>query len=159
MIFFLLAQAQQVDPLSGGAGWVGAGLLGCCLAWLFFWHLPAKDKQIKDMNDATSVLVEANAARIEKLFAMQTTERDKESIARHGMISSFQSTISQIEKDHLVDANNDRAAFSQRNDSLILAITQQTADLRNAIIAGACKFKPVDAMCPVMHDGQMRKDK
>jgi hypothetical protein len=42
--FLLLAQA--VDPISGGAGWVGAGLLGLVLAWLLFIHLPAKDKQL-----------------------------------------------------------------------------------------------------------------
>jgi hypothetical protein len=40
---FLLAAflAQSSDPLSGGAGWVGAGLLGAVLAWLLFVHLPA----------------------------------------------------------------------------------------------------------------------
>jgi hypothetical protein len=38
--------AQVADPISGGAGWVGAGLLGCVLGWLLFVHLPAKDKQI-----------------------------------------------------------------------------------------------------------------
>lgn len=44
----MLVFAQSVDPISGGAGWVGAGLLGAVLAWLCFIHLPAKDKQLKD---------------------------------------------------------------------------------------------------------------
>lgn len=41
-----IAQGASVDPISGGAGWVGAGLLGLVLAWLLFIHLPAKDKQL-----------------------------------------------------------------------------------------------------------------
>lgn len=41
----LLAQA---DPLSGGAGWVGAGLLGAVLFWLLLKHLPDKDKLLTD---------------------------------------------------------------------------------------------------------------
>ncbi len=39
----------QAEPISGGAGWVGAGLLGMVLAWLFMKHLPDKDKQIKEI--------------------------------------------------------------------------------------------------------------
>lgn len=45
----LLLFAQSLESLSGGAGWVGAGLLGGVLAWLLFFHLPAKDKQIEAM--------------------------------------------------------------------------------------------------------------
>lgn len=37
----------QADSLTGGAGWVGAGLLGLVLAWLLLKHLPAKDAQIE----------------------------------------------------------------------------------------------------------------
>ncbi len=50
--------AQQIDPtsLSGGAGWVGAGLLGLVLAWLLWVHLPAKDKQIKEMIESRDKL-------------------------------------------------------------------------------------------------------
>lgn len=45
----LLVFAQTaVDPISGGAGWVGAGLLGLVLGWLLLVHLPNKDKQMKD---------------------------------------------------------------------------------------------------------------
>lgn len=46
----LLAQAAA-DPISGGAGWFGAGLLGSVLAWLLLVHLPARDKQLKDILD------------------------------------------------------------------------------------------------------------
>ena len=39
--------AQNLDPLSGGSGWIGAGLLGLVLAWLLLKHLPAKDAQFQ----------------------------------------------------------------------------------------------------------------
>jgi BMFP domain-containing protein YqiC len=41
----LVFQIAQVDPISGGAGWVGAGLLGLVLGWLLLKHLPDKDKK------------------------------------------------------------------------------------------------------------------
>lgn len=44
----ILAQSP-VDPISGGAGWVGAGLLGLVLGWLLLIHLPGKDKFLKDL--------------------------------------------------------------------------------------------------------------
>lgn len=41
--------AQASDPISGGAGWVGTGLLGSVLGWLLLKYLPDKDKQLKEM--------------------------------------------------------------------------------------------------------------
>lgn len=46
------------DPISGGAGWVGAGLLGVVLAWLLFVHLPAKDKQLKELLEGKDKQIE-----------------------------------------------------------------------------------------------------
>ncbi|RJQ26393.1 hypothetical protein C4577_03515 [Candidatus Parcubacteria bacterium] len=49
-LYSLVIIAQtQVDPISGGAGWVGAGLLGLVLGWLLLKHLPDKDKYIKEI--------------------------------------------------------------------------------------------------------------
>jgi hypothetical protein len=45
----------DITSLSGGAGWVGAGLLGSVLGWLLIIHLPAKDKQIKEFVDNSNV--------------------------------------------------------------------------------------------------------
>jgi hypothetical protein len=41
--------AQTLEPLSGNAGWVGAGLLGALLAWLLLKHLPDKDRQTREL--------------------------------------------------------------------------------------------------------------
>lgn len=53
-VLTILAQQSQVEPaiLGGNAGWVGTGLLGAVLSWIFFWHLPAKDKQLKELIDS-----------------------------------------------------------------------------------------------------------
>lgn len=57
-VAFILGTAANLygqlgaDPISGGAGWVGAGLLGLVLGWLLILHLPAKDKQLKELQDA-----------------------------------------------------------------------------------------------------------
>lgn len=65
------------DPLSGGAGWIGAGLLGAVLCWLFFLHLPSKDKQLKELTEAKDKqiesLIEAKDNLSEKLTTAFTT--------------------------------------------------------------------------------------
>ena len=43
-----LAQGST-EPISGGAGWAGAGLLSCVLGWLLLKHLPAKDAQVQQL--------------------------------------------------------------------------------------------------------------
>lgn len=52
MLVILIAQAAPADPISGGAGWLGAGLLGLVLGWLLLIHLPAKDKQLATLIEA-----------------------------------------------------------------------------------------------------------
>ena len=67
MVEALAVWAQAADPISGGAGWVGTGLLGAVLSWLLFVHLPSKDKQAREaaVSNAEQVkgLVETHDAR------------------------------------------------------------------------------------------------
>jgi len=63
-----LAQTPA-ESLAGGAGWVGAGLLGGVLAWLMFVHLPSKDKQIKELIDGKDSF--SNAQREQYLGALR----------------------------------------------------------------------------------------
>ena len=53
-----LVLAQAVDPISGGAGWIGAGLLGLVLGWLLLIYLPSKDKQLKEFLEAKDLHVQ-----------------------------------------------------------------------------------------------------
>ena len=58
MTLLILFAQIATDPLSGGAGWVGTGLLGSVLGWLLFVHLPNKDKQILGLVESRDKLVE-----------------------------------------------------------------------------------------------------
>jgi PAS domain S-box-containing protein len=49
--------AQGAEGLSGGAGWVGAGLLGAVLAWVFMKHLPAKDTQLEKLISDKDIMI------------------------------------------------------------------------------------------------------
>jgi DNA anti-recombination protein RmuC len=64
-----------VDPISGGAGWVGAGLLGLVLGWLMFIHLPAKDKQLQAVIDnkdkVLNDLIQAKDSRIKEVMEVK----------------------------------------------------------------------------------------
>ena len=67
-----LTFGQITDPISGGAGWVGAGLLGAVLAWLTLKHLPAKDAQLERI---ISNHLLAEAAQREHHFRLEEEQR------------------------------------------------------------------------------------
>lgn len=73
-MWFILSQAQDVSALAGNAGWAGAGLLGLVLAWLLLWHLPSKDKQIKDLIDGKDAIIKSLAA--EHTVALDKSRQD-----------------------------------------------------------------------------------
>lgn len=54
--------AEMADPISGGGGWLGAGLLGLVLAWLLLRHLPSKDAQIERLVESRDAMVRAVVA-------------------------------------------------------------------------------------------------
>lgn len=68
MVGALYLLVSQTDPLSGGAGWVGAGLLGLVLFWLLVIHLPSKDKQIKELIERQDKILETKDLRILKII-------------------------------------------------------------------------------------------
>jgi hypothetical protein len=77
-MFFLFMQI--VEPISGGAGWIGAGLLGAVLSWLLLVHLPNKDKQTRDLLDRH----DASQRDLQKTFSDsidKTIEHCKEELA------------------------------------------------------------------------------
>lgn len=105
------ALLAQTDAISGGAGWVGAGLLGAVLSWLLLIHLPARDKRDKMKDDDTRSWIDAKDA--------QLAARDK-------MIGEVVSTFRQESTEQRVayqealsvrEAGNDR-----RNSELLLAL-------------------------------------
>lgn len=118
MLFLVILLAQSVqpaDPLSGGAGWFGAGLLGLVLGWVFFFHLPAKDKQLKE-------LFEGKDNQVKELIAGFAAEREKDRVTRHEQSEMFQRAIAQICAEFKADMQGERASCERRNDMMAKAI-------------------------------------
>ncbi len=105
-LIILAAETVDAASLSGGAGWVGAGLLGAVLSWLLMIHLPAKDKQIATM------LSDSSAERT-AMMASQRSERDQ-------MFLRFDTTLDKI----LLASREttERATKEFREDSEILRV-------------------------------------
>ena len=115
--------AQDVSTIGGPAGWVGAGLLGLVLSWVFLVHLPNVQRQLREILD------------------LHSKERETDRMARHEVANMFQraiaettaqyaDTIKQIEVQHRQDAIADREAFMQRNKAVEEAIDRQTKEIR-----------------------------
>lgn len=128
----LLAQ-QTADPLSGGAGWIGTGLLGSVLAWLCWVYLPAKDKQL-------AALLETHAAERKGDREREDQEREKDRLSRHDGLNRMQQVVASIQSQHLGDAERDREAFGKRQDKVEAAIHEQTLTLQRELREAACKM-------------------
>lgn len=103
----LLAQASDPsDPLSGGAGWVGAGLLGAVLAWLLFIHLPAKDKLITNLMDR---YLAAEAAQRAEHAELEKAQRDEGLAALHSLKDDLVRVQTSLDKlGNTIDALKER---------------------------------------------------
>lgn len=109
------------DPVSGGAGWVGAGLLGLVLGWLLLIHLPAKDKQIKELIDTRDALYRDVTARFETNIS-NVIQHCREEAERSSRVASQQYTDQQDLLRRIHDSTretvhalrNMHAAFSSR---------------------------------------------
>jgi hypothetical protein len=92
----LAQQGAAPDPLSGGAGWVGAGLLGLLLMWLLLREIPdqrrqyrellaTKDAQItqliKDKDEAERASRTEHSANLEKIVSTFKSEAAAERLA------------------------------------------------------------------------------
>lgn len=74
----LLAQTNPTDALAGGAGWIGAGLLGLVLSWLLLRHLPAKDAQIERLLDRHEKQVQGQQQSYKESLAAVVAHCEKE---------------------------------------------------------------------------------
>lgn len=80
-MIILANAAPGADPLSGGSGWVGAGLLGLVLAWLLLKYLPDKDRQlitfVDGFNEREAELRREFTATVKELGASINSAIDK----------------------------------------------------------------------------------
>lgn len=89
--------AQATDPLSGGAGWIGAGLLGLVLSWLMLKHIPDKDKQVKE-------LVDSHNARMDNLTSRYEASMDRQR-------DLFKASLDGVLRHCIEEAEKTREAF------------------------------------------------
>lgn len=104
-MLWLLAQAQ----IPNVTDWATYGLAGLILVWLFFWHLPSKDIQLKEKDkllmdvvlahtEHVKVLVESNARQINTILESNNQEREKDRVARHDMSNRLQVATAQVQE-------------------------------------------------------------
>lgn len=81
----MLVLAQAVDPISGGAGWVGAGLLGLVLGWFLLVRIPATDKMVreilKERDDEARELRESFSRSLDRVCSEFAREMERERLA------------------------------------------------------------------------------
>lgn len=111
--------AQALDSLSGGGGWVGAGLLGAVLMWLFFKHLPSKDAQITALIERKDLHVENLQAEftqaLDKMAAVYREESKAERLACETHFATLANSMNQAFK----TLGDQLQSHSQRNQQWI----------------------------------------
>lgn len=144
-VLLLAAEGTTLDPISGGAGWVGAGLLGLVLAWLLLKHLPAKDAQITEfilhfetmaakkdarMDSQRSEYLDSLAAARTEFTANQnalvTTFRQESSAEREACERHFKVLADSINAS-LGTVGNQLNEHSKRNQQWLDLLKQQLA--------------------------------
>lgn len=133
MLSFVLA--QTVDPISGGAGWIGAGLLGLVLGWLLLVHLPAKDKRDKDKD-------EHHAAQIREIVAAGNASMERMAKA---ITDQHAATMKSQSDAFIAVATGQKAAF-ERTIDIVLAHCKGEMEERRQDVAGIHSWlKSIDA--------------
>lgn len=99
----------QVDPagLSGGAGWVGAGLLGAVLGWLLLKHLPDKDRQFDKHTEGAR-------SHVEKVLDRAMTEMATQRADHHEQLRQERENT---ERRHVENATAVRAIIEELKQS------------------------------------------
>ena len=107
--------AQSPEVISGGAGWVGAGLLGAVLSWLTLVHLPAKDKQVKELID------------------LHALERDKDRTETSSLRQAFAEEQEQTRINNAAERQSQREEYTQKMTEMQALLIQTIKEFRTAV--------------------------
>lgn len=121
---FLLAQTvaqTTTDPISGGAAWVGNGILGGVLGWYLFVRTPATDKQLVS-------LIESRDAAIRQLV-------ERHDVAIKDLTDRFTATVAEITIKHAEAEREQRHYFRDQLQSIVLRYEQEREFTATAIRA------------------------
>lgn len=115
----ILAQAPP-DPIGGGAGWLGAGLLGSVLAWLLLVYLPAQWKQFKELLNEQAIEREKDREERAASHRIMQEEREKDRVSRHELVNNFQRALSDTYMGHDKEREQDRKEWSAALDKVLM---------------------------------------
>jgi hypothetical protein len=118
MILAVTAQAGGApDVLSGSAGYLGTGLLGSVLAWVFFVNLPGKDKQIASLIESRDALVrELTAAHQETVKSIAADFR--------AAVSDQEKRAAEADRDRRHDFRDQLQAITTRGEGQLSIVTK-----------------------------------
>lgn len=123
----LLFADPSMDAISGGAGWVGAGLLGLVLGWLLLVRIPTTDKLMEAKDARMTALIESR----DKLI------RDKD-IQMTQVIESRDKLIKEIASNHdatFAIAEKDRRADFQAALGIVISNCQREFDMVKEVVS------------------------
>lgn len=123
----LLVAQLPTDPLSGGAGWAGAGLLSLVLGWLLLKHLPDKDKHIQGIIDRHAAILDAIATKHEagvKLLAdkhelAMAAAAEKHAKVVEALAAKHEQSVTRVSEQHAKVADSMAVSFSSSMDRVV----------------------------------------
>lgn len=124
----LVLLAQAADPLSGGAGYLGAGLLGLVLFWVARYHLPAKDQQIGD-------LLRAHAAQNSALVVHFDEVIEKKDRQIDAQRQEFTAVLATMMGAFRAEASAERVACEKHFETLAASMNRAFETLGNQLNA------------------------
>lgn len=129
--------AQTSDPISGGAGWVGAGLLGLVLGWLLLKHIPDKDRQLKELiSEFRAALVDKDVQMqrvIESHLAAEKQQRQDHAEMERAQRAEYKDTLTQLLKHNREQMDGLGHALKEDLAALQEGFEQLTAAMRGKV--------------------------
>lgn len=134
---------STIDPISGGAAWVGQGILGGVLGWILFVAWPAKDKAAREDRDsrdaAIKQLVERHDAETKELTERFTVAlrdmSERNDAANRIQVERFTVTIADITAKFAQSERDQRHDYRDQLNAITLRYESEREFNSNAIRA------------------------
>jgi hypothetical protein len=128
----LLAQGPVADPISGGAGWVGAGLLGMVLMWILLWMIPQMMKAHKET--VAGLMADLKETRLGYEKTLQDTRLGYEKALQSVLTRDEQRSVANEKSLQAVLASNEQRSreFAQALKADLEAIARRLEGRRDA---------------------------
>lgn len=146
--------AQTSGTELGMAG-VLLTLIGVAVGWFMRVFVPSQQQAAAAAEARTATFITAILDKQDKILAERDSlikllmvddkvEREKDRELRHNLANQFQVALTEVNRQHLADAEKDRAAFMERQRGVEIAIATQTQQLQ-AALGNVCRFRPKES--------------